>query len=132
MTSHAFKKAITSCEHSGNDPGNHFAGARKMVDMGSEVPREVPDYHLSRFTHDHQPLLGYNHWRSIENAAKKAITSCKQSGNELDDRFAGARKPIPGDKGIVQTRCYAFHLTYSSLLTILTCTSHPNTTKLRL
>lgn len=43
------KKAITSCEQSSNDPNHHFARARKMVGIGSEAEREVPDYHLSRF-----------------------------------------------------------------------------------
>jgi DNA-damage-inducible protein D len=45
----AIKKAITSCEQSGNDPRHHFAGAGKMVGIGSDASREVPDYHLSRF-----------------------------------------------------------------------------------
>ena len=45
----AVKKAVTSCEQSGNEPGYHFAGAGKMVGIGSEASREVPDFHLSRF-----------------------------------------------------------------------------------
>ena len=45
----AIKKAITSCENSGNDPDHHFASAGKMVGIGSEASREVPDYQLSRF-----------------------------------------------------------------------------------
>jgi DNA-damage-inducible protein D len=45
----AIKKAMTSCEKSGNDPGHHFARARKMVALGSGSEREVDDYHLSRF-----------------------------------------------------------------------------------
>lgn len=45
----AIKKAITSCEQSGNDPENHFASAGKMVGIGSKAAREVEDYHLSRF-----------------------------------------------------------------------------------
>jgi len=45
----AIKKAITSCQQSGNDPGHHFARARKMVAIGSEAAREVDDYQLSRF-----------------------------------------------------------------------------------
>lgn len=45
----AIKRAITSCKQSGNTPDNHFAGAGKMVDLGSGSVREVPDYHLSRF-----------------------------------------------------------------------------------
>lgn len=49
-----------------------------------------------------QPLLGYSQWRRFEDAIKRAITSCKQSGNEPGYHFAGAGKPIPGGKGAVQ------------------------------
>ncbi len=45
----AVQKSVTSCEQSGNDPSHHFARAPKMVGIGSEASREVPDYHLSRF-----------------------------------------------------------------------------------
>jgi DNA-damage-inducible protein D len=45
----AVTKAITSCEKSGNEPGHHFARARKMITLGKGGEREVPDYHLSRF-----------------------------------------------------------------------------------
>lgn len=45
----AIKKAIKSCEQSGNRPQNHFADARKMVGIGSQADRELEDYHLSRF-----------------------------------------------------------------------------------
>jgi DNA-damage-inducible protein D len=45
----AINRAMTSCEQSGNKPGHHFAGAGKMVALGSGSAREVPDYHLSRF-----------------------------------------------------------------------------------
>ena len=45
----AIKKAMESCERSGNDPQNHFAGAGKMVNIGSETDRALEDYHLSRF-----------------------------------------------------------------------------------
>ena len=31
----AIQRATTSCETSGNNPANHFAGAGKMVDLGS-------------------------------------------------------------------------------------------------
>ena len=41
-----------------------------------------------------QPCLGYSQWRYFENAIKKAIESCKQSGNNPDHHFAGARKQI--------------------------------------
>ena len=45
----AIKKAMESCKQSGNNPQNHFTGACKMVDIGSQTTREVNDYHLSRF-----------------------------------------------------------------------------------
>lgn len=45
----AIKRAITSCEQSGNNPDHHFAGAGKMVELGSGSVREVEDYRLSRF-----------------------------------------------------------------------------------
>lgn len=43
------KRAMQSCKQSGNDPQNHFAGAGKMVGIGSQTGRELDDYHLSRF-----------------------------------------------------------------------------------
>lgn len=45
----AIKRAITSCEQSGNSCENHFAGAGKMIALGKGGQREVPDFHLSRF-----------------------------------------------------------------------------------
>ena len=45
----AIKRAITSCEQSGNSPQNHFAGVGKMVELGSGSAREVDDFQLSRF-----------------------------------------------------------------------------------
>jgi DNA-damage-inducible protein D len=45
----AIKRAITSCQQSGNIPEYHFAGAGKMIILGKGGTREVPDYHLSRF-----------------------------------------------------------------------------------
>lgn len=46
---YAVRRAITSCEQSGNEPDHHFAGVGKMVDLGSGSVREVDDFHLSRF-----------------------------------------------------------------------------------
>jgi len=51
---------------------------------------------------DLQPLLGYAQWRRFEDAIKRAIISCQQSGNKPDYHFAGAGKPIVGGKGAVQ------------------------------
>ena len=45
----AVKRAMISCNASGNIPNHHFAGAGKMVALGSGSQRHVEDYHLSRF-----------------------------------------------------------------------------------
>jgi DNA-damage-inducible protein D len=45
----AIRKAITSCEQSGNDPGYHFARARKMINLAKGAERAVDDFELSRF-----------------------------------------------------------------------------------
>jgi DNA-damage-inducible protein D len=45
----AVGKAIVSCEQSGNDPGHHFARARKPIVGGKGAVQEVDDYLLSRF-----------------------------------------------------------------------------------
>lgn len=45
----AVKKAILSCEKSGNAPDYHFARARKPVLGGKNAVQDVVDYHLSRF-----------------------------------------------------------------------------------
>lgn len=45
----AIRRAMTSCEKSGNQCAHHFAGAGKMVSLGSGSQREVADFHLSRF-----------------------------------------------------------------------------------
>ncbi len=51
---------------------------------------------------DLQSLLGYSQWRRFEEALKRAISSCEQSGNNPEHHFAGAGKPITGGKGAVQ------------------------------
>ena len=43
---------------------------------------------------DLQPLLGYGQWRRFEDAIKRAVTSCKQSGNEPNYHFANAGKMV--------------------------------------
>jgi len=51
---------------------------------------------------DLQPLLGYSKWQRFENAIKKAIESCKQSGNDPKHHFTGAGNPITSGKGRTQ------------------------------
>ncbi len=45
----AIKKAMKSCEQSGNKPTQHFADARKPIPGGYGSSQLVEDYHLSRF-----------------------------------------------------------------------------------
>jgi DNA-damage-inducible protein D len=45
----AIKRAMTSCEKSGNDPAHHFAGAGKPITGGKGAVQIVNDYQLSRF-----------------------------------------------------------------------------------
>ncbi len=66
--------------------GVGFEDLKKTNDFGAE-------YWSAR---DLQPQLGYTQWRRFENAIKKAITSCEQSGNDPGHHFAGAGKPIAG------------------------------------
>jgi DNA-damage-inducible protein D len=51
---------------------------------------------------DLQSCLGYTEWRKFENAIKKAIESCKQSGNDPKHHFVGADNPITSGKGRIQ------------------------------
>ena len=73
----AIQRAETSCRESGNPTTNHFAGAGKMVDLGSGSEREVADYELSRF----------------------ACYLIAQNGDPRDYHFAGAGKMIELGKG---------------------------------
>lgn len=45
----AIKRAMISCEKSGNDPSHHFAGAGKPITGGKGAVQIVTDYQLSRF-----------------------------------------------------------------------------------
>ena len=42
-------KAIINCKSSNYKALDHFVGADKMVEIGSDTKREVPDYKLSRY-----------------------------------------------------------------------------------
>jgi len=63
----------------------------KSFEQLKSVNQHGAEYWSAR---DLQPLLGYNHWRSFEKAVAKAITSCRQSGNEPEYHFARARKVV--------------------------------------
>jgi DNA-damage-inducible protein D len=76
---------------------------KHLVSMGSkpfEDLKKVNEYGAEYWSaREIQPLLGYMQWRRFEDAVKRAITSCKQSGNESLYHFAGAGKMIDIGKG---------------------------------
>lgn len=48
---------------------------------------------------DLMPLLGYKKWERFEDAIKRAMTSCEQSGNIVKDHFPNVGKVIKAGKG---------------------------------
>ena len=82
----AVGRAQKSCEASGNVVENHFAGAGKMVSIGSESAREVPDRHLSRFA---CYLIAQNgDPRKVEIAAAQQYFAIQARKQELSDEAA--------------------------------------------
>lgn len=79
---------------------------KDLVSMGNksfEDLKKTNEYDAEYWSaREIQPLLGYTQWRRFEDAVKRAITSCKSSGNEPFHHFADAGKPIEGGKGAVQ------------------------------
>ncbi len=69
-------------------------GSKSFEDL-KKVNEHGAEYWSAR---DLQPLLGYSQWRRFEDAIKRAVTSCKQSGNEPENHFAGAGKMVEGGK----------------------------------
>lgn len=51
------------------------------------------------FARDLQHLLGYVEWRKFFGVIEKAMESCKNSNNEVNDHFVGAAKTIGMPKG---------------------------------
>ncbi len=73
---------------------------RRPEDKGFEQLKLVSPHGAEYWSaRDLQPLLGYNHWRSFDKAIAKAITSCRQSGNDPEHHFARARKVVPLGSG---------------------------------
>ena len=80
-----------------------------LVSMGSqsfEDLKKVNDYGAEYWSaRGIQSLLGYTQWRRFEDAIKRALTSCKQSGNTPENHFADAGKMVglgSGSKRIIQ------------------------------
>jgi len=53
---------------------------------------------------DLMPLLGYRQWRRFDDAIQRAMTSCEQSGNVVDQHFANAGKTSPMPHGGVKAK----------------------------
>jgi len=77
---------------------NPIVSSQKTFEELKKINQHGAEYWSAR---DLQPLLGYAKWRRFEDAVKRAIISCQQSGNKPDYHFAGAGKPIVGGKGAV-------------------------------
>lgn len=88
----AIKRAATSCETSGNDPSHHFAGAGKMVGLGSGAEREIQDFHLSRFA---CYLIAQNgDPRKPEIAAAQHYFAIQARRQELSDALAADKERL--------------------------------------
>ncbi len=82
----AIARAQESCVASGNVPGHHFAGAGKMVEIGSGSSRQVEDFHLSRFACYLIAQNGDPRKAAIANAQKYFAIQARRQ--ELSDEFA--------------------------------------------
>ncbi len=65
--------------------------ARKSFEELKAHNRHGAEFWTAR---DLQPHLGYDQWRRFENAIKKAMISCEQSGNDPGHYFAGAENGL--------------------------------------
>ncbi len=82
-------------------PVRRRPGSRGFEELKSVNPHGA-EYWSAR---ELRPLLGYSQWRSFEKAVAKAITSCRQSGNEPEHHFARACKVIALGKGVPIADC---------------------------
>jgi hypothetical protein len=71
--------------------------------LSFEDLKKVSQYGIEYWSaRDLQSSLGYSKWQRFENAIRKAIESCKQSGNDPMHHFTDASKPILGTEGSSQ------------------------------
>jgi DNA-damage-inducible protein D len=75
--------------------------ARKLFEELKQRNKHGAEYWTAR---DLQPHLGYVHWRSFENAIRKAMTSCEQSGNDPAHHFARAQTDRRRQRGRAGSR----------------------------
>ena len=81
------------------------AGSREAVNQNAfEALKRVNDHGAEYWSaRDLQSLLGYSQWRRFEDAVKRAMVSCEQSGNPTDHHFAGAGKMVELGSGSVRS-----------------------------
>jgi DNA-damage-inducible protein D len=88
----AIKRAMESCEQSGNQRDYHFAGAGKMIAVGKGGLRDVDDYHLSRFA---CYLIAQNgDPRKAEIARAQKYFAAQTRRQELSDQLAADRESL--------------------------------------
>lgn len=88
----AVRRAITSCETSGNDPQHHFAGAGKPITGGKGAVQIVDDFHLSRFA---CYLIAQNgDPRKPEIAAAQQYFAVQARRQELSDALAADKERL--------------------------------------
>jgi DNA-damage-inducible protein D len=79
---------------------------KNLISMGSksfEDLKKINEYGAEYWSaREIQALLGYTQWRRFEDAIKRAITSCKQSGNAPENHFAGTGKMVDLGSGSVR------------------------------
>ena len=87
------------------------AGSREAANQNAfEALKRVNDHGAEYWSaRDLQSLLGYSQWRRFEDAVKRAMVSCEQSGNPTDHHFAGAGKMVDLGSGSVRS-LQDFHL----------------------
>jgi DNA-damage-inducible protein D len=88
----AVKRAMASCDASGNNAADHFAGADKMIAVGKGGQRPVEDYHLSRFA---CYLIAQNgDPRKPEIAQAQKYFAIQARRQELSDQAAADRERL--------------------------------------
>ncbi|MDI9349152.1 MAG: DNA damage-inducible protein D [Candidatus Symbiobacter sp.] len=88
----AIKRAMTSCEASGNKPEYHFAGVGKPIPGGKGAVQIVDDFHLSRFA---CYLIAQNgDPRKPEIAAAQKYFAIQTRRQEISDQLAADKERV--------------------------------------
>ena len=70
-------------------------GTKLTTNLSFESLKRLNEHGVEYWSaRDLQPCLGYSKWQRFEPAIKKAMKSCKQSGNDPQNHFTGAGKMV--------------------------------------